>query len=152
MGRLGERVERSSGAAPSRHRAGSDQNGPAPLSVRIEDIGPGTSIVALVGELDLSTVPRMEAPLLEQLRASPGVVVDLSGLSFVDSSGIGILIQASRAVPNGSRMHVVIARGSQVERVFHIAGVGEAVPLFFDREQAVAALADNLDDRRDAGA
>jgi anti-sigma B factor antagonist len=152
MARLGERVERSSGAAPSRHRAGSGQNGPAPLSVRIEDTGPGNSIVALVGELDLSTVPRMEAPLLEQLRARPGVVVDLSGLSFVDSSGIGILIQASRDFPNGGRMHVVIERGSQVERVFQIAGVGEAVPLFFDREQAVAALADNLDDRRDAGA
>jgi Mor family transcriptional regulator len=39
-----------------------------------------------------------------------------------------------------------------VERVFRIAGVGEAVPLFVDREQAVAALADNLDDRPDAGA
>jgi anti-anti-sigma factor len=80
------------------------------------------------------------------------VVVDLSGLSFIDSSGIGILIQASRAFSNGSRMHVVIERGSQVERVFSITGVGEAVPLFFDREQAVAALADDLDDRRDAGA
>ena len=145
-------MERSSGAAPSRHRAGGDQNGPGPLSVRVEDIGPGTSIVALGGELDLSTVPRMEAPLLEQLQARPGVVVDLSGLSFVDSSGIGILIQASRAFANGSRMHVVIEAGSQVERVFRIAGVGEAVPLFVDREQAVAALADNLDDRRDVGA
>jgi anti-anti-sigma factor len=94
----------------------------------------------------------MEAPLLEQLRARPGVVVDLSGLSFIDSSGIGILIQASRAFANGSRMHVVIEPGSHVERVFRIAGVGEAVPLFVDREQAVAALADNLDDRPDAGA
>jgi hypothetical protein len=49
-------------------------------------------------------------------------------------------------------MHVVIEPGSHVERVFRIAGVGEAVPLFVDREQAVAALAHNLDDRPDAGA
>jgi hypothetical protein len=49
-------------------------------------------------------------------------------------------------------MHVVIGRGSQVERIFSIAGIGQGLLVFFDREQAVAALADNLDDRRDAGA
>jgi STAS domain len=48
------------------------------------------------------------------------VVVELTPLSFIDSSGVGFLIQAYRAFPNGSRMHVVIGRGSQVERVFGI--------------------------------
>jgi hypothetical protein len=74
------------------------------------------------------------------------------GLSFIDSSGIGVLIQASRASSNGSRMHVVIGRGSLVERVFRIAGIGQALPVCFDREQAVTALAWSPDGRPDAGA
>jgi anti-anti-sigma factor len=94
----------------------------------------------------------MEALLVEQLRERPGVIVDLTDLSFIDSSGIGILIHASRAFANGSRMHVVISSGSQVERVFSIARIGQALPVFFDREQAVAALAGSLDGRPDAGA
>jgi anti-sigma B factor antagonist len=152
MARSGDRVERSSGAAPSRLQGGSDQNGPAPLRVRLEGVGTGPSILALAGELDLSTVPRVKGPLVEQLRERPGVIVDLTDLSFIDSSGIGILIQASRAFANGSQMHVVIGRGSQVERVFSIARIGQALPVFFDREQAVAALAGSPDGRPDAGA
>ena len=145
-------MERSSGAAPSRLQGGSDQSGPAPLRVRLEGVGTGPSILALAGELDLSTVPRVKGPLVEQLRERPGVIVDLTDLSFIDSSGIGILIQASRAFANGSQMHVVIGRGSQVERVFSIARIGQALPVFFDREQAVVALAGSPDGRPDAGA
>jgi hypothetical protein len=49
-------------------------------------------------------------------------------------------------------MHVVIGRGSLVEQVFRIAGIGQALPVFFDREQAVTAPAGSPDDRPDAGA
>jgi anti-sigma B factor antagonist len=110
-----------------------------PLDVRIERTGDGASIVELTGELDLSTVPRVESSLLEQLHAPPGVVVDLTRLSFIDSSGIGVLIQAFLA-SNGNRMHTVIAPDSQVERVFRLAGIDRALPIFFERDEAVAAL------------
>ena len=94
----------------------------------------------------------MEGPLVEQLRERHGVIVDLTDLSFIDSSGIGILIQTSRAFADGSQMHVVIGRGSQVERVFSIARIGQALPVFFDREQAEAALDGSPDGRPDTGA
>jgi anti-sigma B factor antagonist len=139
MARRGNRVERFSGAAPPLPPGGSDQPTPARLAVRIEDSPRGASIVALAGELDLSTIARMEGPLLEQLRQRPAVLVDLSTLSFIDSTGIGILIRAFRAA-NGTPMSFLIGHGSQVERVFRIAGVGEALPVFSEREQALSAL------------
>jgi anti-sigma B factor antagonist len=119
---------------------GGDQNGLAPLKVRIEDSPGGASIVVLAGELDLSTIPRMEAPLFEQVRQRRAVLVDLTKLSFIDSSGIGVLIQAFRE-SNGNPMHLLVGRGTQVERVFGIAGIGRALPLFFDREEALGGLA-----------
>jgi anti-sigma B factor antagonist len=109
------------------------------LAVHIEDSDDGASIIALSGELDLSTIPRMEAPLFEQIGQRQAVLVDLTRLTFIDSSGIGVLIQASRE-SNGTPLGVVVGPGTQVERVFGIAGVGEALPLFSDRDQALAGL------------
>jgi anti-anti-sigma factor len=100
----------------------------------------GASIVTLSGELDMSTIPRMEAPLMEQVRQRRAVLVDLTKVSFIDSSGIGVLIQAFNAC-NGIPLHVLIGPGSQVDRVFGIAGVAGALPVFSDLEPALAALA-----------
>jgi anti-sigma B factor antagonist len=110
------------------------------LSVRVESAGPNASVVSLAGELDLSTIPRIEGQLFEQLRSHPGVVIDLTRLSFIDSSGIGLLIKAFRAVDDGGRLHTVIAPGSQVERVFRLAGIDRALPLFVERTRALESL------------
>jgi anti-sigma B factor antagonist len=139
-------VERSSGAAPPPQPGGSAPDAPTVLNVRIEDSPGGASIVDVAGELDLSTIPRLEAPLLEQLTQRRAVLVDLSRLSFIDSSGIGILIQAFRE-SDGTRMHFVIGRGTQVERVFGIAGVSQALPVFTDRDLALSMLSCDGDER-----
>ena len=140
MARWSERVERSSGAAPPPKPRGSDPSPPSTLTVHVEDSRDGPSIIALVGELDLSTIPRMESALLEQVTQRPAVLVDLSRLAFIDSSGIGMLIQALRSA-NGTPVRVLIGAESQVERVFEIAGVSQALPVSADREQALADLA-----------
>ena len=49
------------------------------LTVRVETAGNGTSVVSLAGELDLSTIPRMELPLLGEV-SHRAVIVDLSAL------------------------------------------------------------------------
>jgi anti-anti-sigma factor len=120
------------------------------LTVEIERPGDGLSILSLAGELDLSTIPKVEPRLSEQVSVGSAVVVDLSRLTFIDSSGIGLLIKVHQDAEalgeqadggNGRVMlHTVIAEGSQVERVFALAGIGLALPLFLDRDEAVAAL------------
>jgi anti-sigma B factor antagonist len=139
MARKGERVERSSGAAPPRQSGASSQMNGNLLKVRVETAGNGTSVVSLAGELDLSTIPRMELPLLGEV-SHRAVIVDLSALSFIDSLGIAVLIKAFRAAEGDRRMHTVIAPGSQVERVLRIAGIHRALPLFPDRDAAFEAL------------
>jgi anti-sigma B factor antagonist len=131
-------VERSSGAAPP---LGPGGGGPpsSTFTVRIEQIAAGVTIVALAGELDLSVIPRMEPPLLEQVRQRSAVLVDLTELSFIDSSGIGVLIRAFQE-SDGVPMQVLVGQGSHVERVFQVAGVTDALPVHRDRESALAAL------------
>ena len=136
-------MERSSGAAPPRRsevKARHESVNGDLLTIEVEQPDEGLSIVALGGELDLSTIPRLEGRLLDEIDMERSVVVDLTRLIFIDSSGIGLLIKAHRAAVNGTRFHTVVSSGSQVERVLALAGIGRALPLFLDRAEAIAAL------------
>ena len=123
-------MERSSGAAPPRQL----------LAYEVEGAGGDASIVSLAGELDLSTIPQVEKRLLDELRSRTSVIVDLTKVTFIDSSGIALLIRADRTTKDGVRLHTVISRGSQLDRVFELAGIGQALPLYLDREAALAAI------------
>jgi anti-sigma B factor antagonist len=135
-------VERSSGAAPPRQTGRRDKtNGTGQrLAVSVEAEGQNVSVVALSGELDLSTIPLLERRLLDEVNSKAAVVVDLTDVSFIDSSGIGLLIQAFRSGEDDERLHTVIADGTQVDRVFRLAGIDRALPLFMDRRRAIDAL------------
>jgi anti-sigma B factor antagonist len=138
-------VERSSGAAPPRQPGASGEpdatNGQL-LTVQIELLDPDASIVSLAGELDISTIPRVEKRLFAELESHPAVVMDLTRLTFIDSSGIGLLIQAHRLGEHedGGSLHTVIAPDSQVERVFQLAGIDLALSIHLDRDAAMAAF------------
>jgi anti-anti-sigma factor len=97
----------------------------------------GVCVVALAGELDMSTIPGVESRLFRELRNGSTMVVDLTRLSFIDSSGIGLLIKAHQSA-DGTGLNTVVAPGSQVDRVFGLAGIDRALRLFSDRDRAIA--------------
>jgi anti-anti-sigma factor len=102
------------------------------LDVRTEDRN-GLVHVALVGELDLSTVAKVQEELRRIEAASPAtVVVDLSKLTFLDSTGLRCIVTADeRAREEGRRM--VIVRGPDaVQRVFAITRLEERLEMVDD--------------------
>jgi anti-anti-sigma factor len=108
----------------------------AHLGVAIKPAAGETCVVALTGELDLSTISQIEPSLFKQLHSRRGVVFDLRRLDFIDSSGIGLLIKAHRA--EGAPIHTVVTEGSQIDRVFTLVCLGKALPVFTDVEAALA--------------
>jgi anti-sigma B factor antagonist len=135
-------VERPSGAAPPLRSGASGQTAPGPLRLHVERSGGRATVVSLSGELDLSTVPRLQTCLQEHQRAkATTVILDLSQVTFIDSSGIGALIRAFKDSENGRRLLTVIAADTQVERVLQLSGIDKALPLFGDRAAALATLA-----------
>jgi anti-anti-sigma factor len=112
-------VEDEGGTEPSDHRASSAPR-PAPLDVRIEDHH-GTPVVHVRGELDLSTCEQVETALAKAEGANPPtLVLDLSGVSFMDSTGVRTLLQAdSRARRDGRRLLLIAPPepGARVLRV-----------------------------------
>ena len=102
------------------------------LDVMSEDRD-GLVHVALVGELDLSTVAKVQEELRRVEAASPAtLVVDLSKLTFLDSTGLRCIVTADeRARAEGRR--IVIVRGPDpVQRVFAITRLEERLEMVDD--------------------
>jgi anti-sigma B factor antagonist len=94
------------------------------LDISTADHG-GRTVVHLDGELDAYTAPRLAA-CLDDLRRQAGggagaVVVDLTRVTFVDSTGLGVLVTAHRAAGGGSLQ--VVAPDPRVRRVFEMTSL-----------------------------
>jgi anti-sigma B factor antagonist len=84
-----------------------------------------TTTLALAGELDLAGVDAARERLAEALAAEPKrVIIDLSELTFIDSTGISLLLSAVKQDDAG-RLSFVACKASAVRRVFAITGVAE---------------------------
>jgi anti-sigma B factor antagonist len=96
----------------------------AELVVEVQDEGQGTARVVLSGELDARSGRRLDAALARiETQAQPGVLIlDLSGLSFIDSSGLRVLFHAERRARAEGRRIVLIPGTGVVQRVFEITG------------------------------
>jgi anti-sigma B factor antagonist len=87
-----------------------------------------THIVELLGELDIAGAPQLEAELLAvEATDAEAIVVDLSSLEFIDSTGIRMLLMAADRCSDARRM--TILRGpKQVHRVFEITDLVSRLP------------------------
>jgi anti-sigma B factor antagonist len=124
-----------------------NQPKPAVLEVRVVEGLDDVAVLEAEGELDLSSVPELRGPLFDRVEGGVRVVLDLSKVSFIDSSGIAVLVQAHREGSgdrsfngNGCLLHTVVAPGSQVARVFELATLDRALPVFADRAEAMSRL------------
>ena len=79
-------------------------------------------VVAFSGELDMAEVPRVQQELQELESSGPGLLVlDLRGVSFIDSSGLRVILESDiRSRRQGWRV-AVVPGPEQVHRIFLIA-------------------------------
>jgi anti-sigma B factor antagonist len=81
-------------------------------------------VLALNGELDVVSAPELEQLLTEVLAEShERVMLDLNGLSFVDSAGVSVLIKAKQRAQSGGCTLVLRRPTEQLERVFALVGL-----------------------------
>ena len=114
------------------------------VQVKIEEREGDDIVVArLTGELDISGAERTGQRIAEAVPSSArGVVVDMTDLDFIDSSGVSMLFALARRV--GSRrqeLRVVAPDGRPVARVLQIVEFERAAPVHADVASAVAEIA-----------
>jgi anti-sigma B factor antagonist len=89
---------------------------PFAITVGHED---SVATVAVVGELDIATAPRLSAALGEHLDAEV-LVVDLTATAFIDSNGVRVLVEAHRRCAGSGRRLVVLVDDGPVLRVLEL--------------------------------
>ena len=98
------------------------------LDVTVLDDGT-TRLVALRGDVDIATVGRAEVVLLDALLTGPEtVVLDLARVTFLDSCGLHLAMNATQVAAAQGVRFIVVPGPPHVQRIFALAGVASVVP------------------------
>lgn len=114
------------------------QASPRPFAIYKRELDERTSVVSVEGELDLSTAPRLKWMLLDSLEADGSrAVADLSLVSFMDSTALGVLVGVQRKLAAAARL-AVVCTSENVLQIFEFSGIDNAFAIFPTLEEALA--------------
>jgi anti-anti-sigma factor len=108
------------------------------MQVSVAHRPPNTAVLVLRGSLDIDTAPSLKANLNRLVdRPTPHVVVDLAGLDFCDSMGVGVLVTAhGRAMERGGWVRLAAPSGF-LRRLLTTLGLTEYLSIHQDVEAAL---------------
>ncbi|MEU8760304.1 STAS domain-containing protein [Streptomyces sp. NPDC048659] len=110
------------------------------LDVDVETRDARTAVLTVAGELDMETADRLRERLAEQFgQGRHRLVLDLSALGFMDSSGLNVLIRAvNKAREDGGDLYLASPTPA-VRRILEITGVTTTIPPHDTMADALAA-------------
>jgi anti-sigma B factor antagonist len=105
----------------------------------------GVVIAEVTGDIDISTVSGLRERLLGLADGGQPLIVDLNGVSFIDSTGLGVLVAATRrADAHGGSLHAVCSR-KPTRKLLWLTGVDRRIPLTDTVDEALTHLAASRD-------
>jgi anti-sigma B factor antagonist len=107
--------------------------------VTSEDRGT-TARVALTGRLDIVGAEKIALPLATLAGAKQGLIVDMSGVSFIASIGIRHLVSAAKALSRRKGLLVLLNPTEMVAEVLTSSGLTNLLPIMRSDAEAAAAL------------
>ncbi len=111
------------------------------FDIKTEQLGGGSYVISLSGEVDLYTAPEFKQQLLEVIgQGGKEVVVDLSNTTFIDSTTLGVLVGGvKRLRPNGGQLTLVCS-DRNITKIFEITGLDKVFPIYETRSEAVEKI------------
>lgn len=98
--------------------------------IETRETSDGEALLLLVGEVDLSHVDTLWVMATRALETTPtGIVIDLSAVSFIDSSVLGALVRIQRAAKGKGKHFSLRQPAPLVQRVLRLTGLDERLPV-----------------------
>jgi anti-sigma B factor antagonist len=112
------------------------------VSATLRDVSESEpSIISLEGEIDLHESPNVRESLRPYIeRKAPRVFVDMSAVSYIDSSGLAVMIDAMQRIANYGGKFGIIGIRPAVRNVLEIARLDQVFRIYPDRASAVGAV------------
>jgi anti-sigma B factor antagonist len=102
----------------------------------------GHSVVDVKGEIDVYTAPKLREKLIELVsEGSYDVVVNLEGVDFLDSTGLGVLVGALKRVKAHDGNLSLVCTQDKILKIFKITGLTKVFPIYDSVEEATSASA-----------
>jgi anti-sigma B factor antagonist len=100
----------------------------------------GVPVLSVQGEVDVSTAPELRERLLALAdKGTTVAVVDLSEVSFVDSTALGVLVSGVKRLRNaGGDLRLVVTQ-PRISKVFEITGLTDVFKIYGSADEAVRA-------------
>ena len=112
---------------------------------------PGRTVIAVSGEIDVYTAPRLREMLIRLVDEEKyHLIVDMEGVEFLDSTGLGVLVGGLKRVRSHDGGIDLVCTQGRILRIFRITGLSKVFNIFDSVEGALASHAHP--DRRPDGA
>ena len=107
----------------------------------VEDVHPETSgaaVLALAGELDLGSIGALKEAVGHRLTAEAHVVLDLAGLTFCDSTGLGAFVALHRQARSAEARFALAAPRRRIADLFTLSGIDQVISVYDSVEAALS--------------
>lgn len=110
------------------------------MEMIVEDAGNGVTIAVLTGRLDVAGAAKIDLKFNATAGARRAFIVDLSGVGFIASMGIRLLLVGARAVAAKGGKMALLSPTPDVASILYTARIDGLVPVCENREAAIAAV------------
>ncbi len=108
------------------------------MSVRIRELQ-GWTVARIDGEIDVATAPRLREQLIAVVTGGqPRLVLDLEGVTFLDSTGLGVIVGLLKRARTLGGDVLLVCTQPAVRKVFEITALDRTMPLAVSVEAALA--------------
>jgi anti-sigma B factor antagonist len=107
------------------------------FSVRSYALSEKALVIDLAGELDISSVADLEKELNEGNGAPPVVILDLSRLDFIDSTGLRSILRVESKMNSVGKRVVLVPGPESVKRVFRLTGLDERLEFVSEPSEVI---------------
>jgi anti-sigma B factor antagonist len=112
------------------------------LTLNVHSEPPGFTVMEVGGEIDVYTAPKLKERLVSLVESgSYELIVDMEGVEFLDSTGLGVLVGGLKRVRAHDGWIDLVCTQSRILRIFRITGLNRVFTIYDTVRDAVAAHA-----------
>lgn len=98
-----------------------------------------TTVLTLRGEIDVYTAPRLRQAIVDAVDGgTQHLVVDMEGVDFLDSTGLGVMVEGLKRIKGREGTLSVVATQDKILKIFDITGLNKAFSMHRSVDEAVA--------------
>jgi anti-sigma B factor antagonist len=102
----------------------------------------GCTVVTAAGEIDICTSPRLREAMTAAVETDRLILVDLSAVTFLDSTGIGVLLGIQKKIATSHQSIHLVGPNRLVAKVLRITRIDETIPVHANLDAAFSATHD----------